>query len=289
MAQNHEDQGRFKSFTRRTLLLAGRQGLMLLSLLAGRMYYLQVLESDRYRVTLAEENRINLRLLPPPARAHRRPLRHRAGPVNQQQLPCRPGARAAARRGRATLDRSGHQVIDLSAGDRKRILRETKRKRSFVPVTVRDNLELGRGQPGSRCNTPDLPGDLDRGRRDPQLSPGARPWRMLWATSRPFPKSDLTGDPLLELPGFRIGKNGIERALRSCCCAATAGTSQVRGQCLRPGDPRDSSATRATPGQRGWCLTLDAGLQNYVHQRLMSERSRPPPWSSTSRTATCWR
>ena len=59
----NEDQGRFKSFSRRTLLLGGLQGLML-GALAGRMYYLQVVESDRYRV-LAEDNRINLRLLPP--------------------------------------------------------------------------------------------------------------------------------------------------------------------------------------------------------------------------------
>src|SRR3990172_6636825 len=58
------DAERQKLFTRRMTLLAGGK-LALFSLLAGRMYYLQVLESDRYR-TLADENRINLRLLPPP-------------------------------------------------------------------------------------------------------------------------------------------------------------------------------------------------------------------------------
>ena len=36
----------------------------LLSTLVGRMYYLQVLQSDRYTM-LAEENRINMRLLSP--------------------------------------------------------------------------------------------------------------------------------------------------------------------------------------------------------------------------------
>ena len=64
MAIVHEDQARLKTFSRRALLLGGGQAL-LLATLAGRMYYLQVVESDRY-TTLAEDNRINLRLLAPP-------------------------------------------------------------------------------------------------------------------------------------------------------------------------------------------------------------------------------
>ncbi len=36
----------------------------MLSLLVGRMYYLQVLEADRYK-TLSEENRISMRILQP--------------------------------------------------------------------------------------------------------------------------------------------------------------------------------------------------------------------------------
>src|SRR5262250_1366339 len=53
-----------KSLSRRALILAGGQ-VLLVSALAGRLYQLQVLEKDRYRV-LADENRINLRLLVPP-------------------------------------------------------------------------------------------------------------------------------------------------------------------------------------------------------------------------------
>ena len=60
----HRDSDRQRLFNRRALMLAGGK-VGLLSILVGRMYYLQVVESDRY-ATLAEENRINLRLLPPP-------------------------------------------------------------------------------------------------------------------------------------------------------------------------------------------------------------------------------
>lgn len=57
------DLDRQKQFTRRALILGGGKA-VLLSVLAGRLYYLQVIEAERY-LTLAEDNRISFRLLPP--------------------------------------------------------------------------------------------------------------------------------------------------------------------------------------------------------------------------------
>ena len=57
------DNERASHFTRRALLLGGTQA-VLLSALAGRLYQLQVLDTQRF-ATLAEENRVSLRLLPP--------------------------------------------------------------------------------------------------------------------------------------------------------------------------------------------------------------------------------
>src|SRR5258707_13598514 len=51
---------------RRAALFAGGQ-VALLATLAGRMYYLQVAQADRYAM-LADENRINIRLVAPPRR-----------------------------------------------------------------------------------------------------------------------------------------------------------------------------------------------------------------------------
>lgn len=59
----YREGGRYRVFSRRAAML-GAGKLVLASALVGRLYYLQVLESDRY-VTLAEENRINLRLIQP--------------------------------------------------------------------------------------------------------------------------------------------------------------------------------------------------------------------------------
>ncbi|MEM6491221.1 MAG: penicillin-binding protein 2, partial [Pseudomonadota bacterium] len=59
-----DDEAARETFNRRVIVVGGAK-LALVSALVGRLYYLQVVESDRYK-TLAEENRINLRLLAPP-------------------------------------------------------------------------------------------------------------------------------------------------------------------------------------------------------------------------------
>ena len=236
----------------------------MLGALAGRMYYLQVLESDRYRV-LAEDNRINLRLLPP----QRGRIVDRYGTplaVNQRNYRV-VLVRELQPDVEATLDALA-TIIELSDGDRKRVLRETKRKRSFVPVTVRENLswaEVSRVE----VNTPDLPGvsiEVGETRKYPFGETMSHVVGYVSAVS----ERDLTGDPLLELPGFRIGKNGIERRY-DLDLRGSAGTSHYEvnayGRVIR-----EIKRDEGTPGLEA-VLTLDAGLQNYVHQRLMGELS----------------
>ena len=60
---HQQEQARARLFTRRAALLACGQTL-LLSALVGRMYYLQVVQSEQYTLQ-AEENRVSLRLLAP--------------------------------------------------------------------------------------------------------------------------------------------------------------------------------------------------------------------------------
>src|SRR5690606_2462077 len=131
-----EDSTRYKMFSRRAAILGGMQA-MLFGLLAGRMYQLQVLESDRYKL-LDEENRINMRLLPP----------QRGRILDRTRVPLavnRENYRVVLIAERtsdveATLDRLS-QLIPIGEHDRKRIMRDLARHRSFVPVTVRENLD----------------------------------------------------------------------------------------------------------------------------------------------------
>ena len=263
MALMHEDNERSKSFTRRTLLVGGGQA-ALFAVLAGRMYYLQVVESDRYAM-LAEDNRINLRLLPPP----RGRIVDRFGvplAVNQQNYRV-VLVREQARDVEHTLDALA-RVVELSEYDYQRILREAKRKRAFVPVNVRDYLsweEVSRIE----VNAPDLPGvniEVGQTRNYPY---GESMTHVLGYVSS-VSEREQTGDPLLELPGFRIGKQGAEKQ-HDLLLRGSAGTSHLEvnalGRVIREVRREDGK-----PG-RDLVLTLDSTLQTFTHERLKGERA----------------
>jgi penicillin-binding protein 2 len=256
-----KDQDRAKLFTRRAALLAGGQAFMFAAL-AGRMYYLQVIESDRYAM-LADDNRINPRLLPPP----RGRILDRFGVVladNRQDY------RAVIVREQAenvdlVLDRLA-DIIGINEDERRRIIKEMRLRRAFVPVKLRENLtweEVSRIE----VNTPDLPGvaiEVGQTRNYPHADVVAHALGYVAAVS----ETELTGDPLLELPGFRIGKDGIERSYEKVLRGG-AGSSQVEvnsvGRVIRELARKDPE-----PGE-DLTITIDAGLQRFLYERLSQE------------------
>ncbi len=259
---NH-DGDRGKIISRRAALLGGGK-LLLLSTLAGRMYYLQVLEADKYAV-LADENRINLRLLPPP---RGRILDRNGVPmaVNQQNYRVLIVSEQTDDLD-DTLDALSN-IIPINDHDRARIAREAKRHRSYVPVTVRENLSW---QDVARIeiNIPDLPGvmiDVGQSRNYPLEGLGAHLLGYVSAVS----EADLqnSSDPLLELPGFRIGKAGIERVYDQAL-RGKGGTSQVEVNAVG----RTIRELKRDEGEPGLdlALTIDLELQQFAAQRLGEE------------------
>ncbi len=257
----HGDIDRQKLFGRRAAMLAGGK-LVLLSALVGRMYYLQVIESARY-ATLAEENRINLRLLAPP----RGRIVDRFGvpmAVNQQNY--RVVLISEAAHDVAETLRLLGAIIPIGDGERRRILREVGRRRGFVPITVRENLnweEVARIE----VNTPDLPGvmiDVGQSRHYPHGGETAHVLGYVAAVS----EAEIGRDPLLELPGFRIGRAGIEKVY-DLALRGTGGSSQVEVNALG----RVIREMRRQEGQPGaeLTLTLDVELQKMVNRRLADQ------------------
>jgi len=257
----HRESDRRKLFNRRAAMIAGGKAL-LMSALAGRMYCLQVIESDRY-ATLAEENRINLRLLPPP----RGPIVDRFGAplaVNRQNYRVVLVSEQADDIER-TIDALG-RIIEIGEGERTRILREVRRKRGFVPVTLRENLnweEVARIE----VNAPDLPGvsiDVGQSRHYPHGDALAHVLGYVAAVS----EQETTGDPLLELPGFRIGKAGVEKVY-DLALRGKGGSSQVEVNALGR-VIRELSRQEGQPGAEV-SLTLDLELQQAVNERIGEE------------------
>jgi len=263
MPLKHEDNERSRAFTRRALFLGGGQAL-LFSVLAGRMYYLQILEADRYAM-LAEDNRINLRLLPPPRGRildrFGQPLA--ANEQNYRVVLVREQTPDVER----TLD-SLARVIELSEYDYQRVLREVSRKRAFVPAMVRDHLTW---EQVSRIevNAPDIPGvsiEVGQTRSYPRGEAMTHVLGYVAAVS----EEELTGDPLLELSDFRIGKQGVEKQYDTQL-RGTAGTSHLEVNALGR-VIREVKREEGNPG-RDLVLTVDSGLQAFTHERLSAEQS----------------
>lgn len=239
----------------------------LLSGLAMRMYYLQVVESERYSV-MAEDNRVNLRLLPPP----RGFIVDRNGDylainIQNYRLILVPEQAKNAGSVADVLTRLT-RLIDLEDHDIRRVLKETERKRAFVPVTVRENLSW---EEVSRLgvNTPDLPGvTIEVGQT--RHYPYGRTMAHVLGYVSAVTEKDLTGDPLLELPGFRIGKRGIEKQY-DLALRGKSGNSKVEVNALGR-VIRELERVEGQPGHE-LRLTLDMRLQDYIGNRISAERA----------------
>jgi penicillin-binding protein 2 len=258
------EDSRLPLLTRRAALFAGGQA-VLLATLAGRMYYLQIVQADRYAM-LADENRINIRLVAPP----RGRILDRFGAILADNRPTYRVVLVAEQAGDigSTLAAVG-TLIPVSDNDRRRVLKDIRRKHSFVPVMIRENLsweEMARIE----VNTLELPGvSIEQGlvRHYPF---GEEAYHVLGYVAAVSEK-ELTGDdPLLELPDFRIGKEGVEKAY-DLELRGSAGTSQVEvnafGRVVR-----ELAREDGIPGTE-IVLTLDMALQEMAARRCAAEKS----------------
>jgi penicillin-binding protein 2 len=255
------EQGKRAVFTRR-ILLVGAAKTVLMGALGARLYQLQVVEGERFR-TLADENRISVRLIPPP----RGRLLDRFGePIAANRLNWR--AMLVAERTDdvgATLA-TFSEIVPLTEADRARIERELRRRRRFVPVVVRDSLaweEMARLE----VNAPDLPGILtDVGQS--RIYPGGEAFAHVIGYVAPPAEADLDGDPMLELPGIRVGRAGLERAhdrvLRGRAGSVRLEVNAV-GRVIR-----ELAREEGTPGQ-DVTTSLDAGLQQFAAERIAED------------------
>jgi penicillin-binding protein 2 len=263
------DQEIQRIFPRRALLLGGAK-LGLFSALAGRLYYLQVVEAARYR-TLSEDNQFNLELLPPiRGRIFDRNGVALADNRDNFRIEIVAEQTADVARTLATL----REIVDVEDWDFRRVLRETKRKRGFVPITVVENLSR-RDISKVAINAPYLPGiriEVGRSRNYPFAAAAVHLTGYVAAVS----ESELTGDPVLELPDFRIGKSGIEK-LYDLEMRGASGQRQVEVNAL-------GRIIRKLPGNEGQpgrdiAMTVDMRLQELASRRLAQGKSERVPRS----------
>ena len=251
--------------TRRGLVLGGVQ-LGFMGLLGFRMRQMQVEEAEQYRL-LAEENRINVRLIPP----SRGIIYDRQGVAVAQNVQ---NYRIVIVREDAgdveeTIAKL-KRLIPLDETELERALKEMYRRSPFVPVTLADRLRW-EDLAEVAVNAPVLPGitpDVGLSREYPLREDFAH----IVGYVGPVSDYDLSKiedpDPLLQIPKFQIGKIGVETKLEAQL-RGKAGTKRIEinaaGRVMR-----ELSRDEYTPGE-DLQLTIDHGLQNYAQARLAGE------------------
>ncbi|HDL16448.1 MAG TPA: penicillin-binding protein 2, partial [Rhizobiales bacterium] len=262
MAASEHHIRRNRRFTRRVLMLgAGQLGLF--GVLGWRLRQLQVLEAPKYTL-LAEENRINIQLLAPSRGLifdrFGKPVATNADAMRVFIVPDLS----------KDIDESLRQlgrVIDVPDAVRARVLRLARRQSPYVPIIVADDLSW---QQFAQVNVlaPTLSGvqtDILSVRQYHDGEDMAHIVGYVGAANR----AEVNEDPVTRLPGFRVGKSGVElgfeRKLRG-----KAGIVKLevdaRGHAIRKLDTLQSQQGREL------VLTIDREIQNRAMQRLKDLR-----------------
>ncbi len=251
------------SFSRRAVFLGAAQAALGL-VLAGRMTWLAVYENDKYKL-LAESNRVNLTLIPP----RRGWIVDRRGvPIANNRTDFRVDIIPDRLENKGRVLTALRDLLALTAEDIARIEGDLKGAAGFQPVQVAENLDWERFAAVS-VRLPELPGVAPTRGFARNYPAGAAVGHLVGyvgaATAEQFKE---TKDPLLVTPGFKLGKDGLEKMLESEL-RGKAGAKRVevtaRGKLVR------ELATRPDEPGKNVRLTIDAGLQEYAARRLGTE------------------
>lgn len=248
------------TFSRRMLLVGGAQ-VALGGALIARLGYLSVAENEHYKL-LSESNRVQLILVPP----------RRGWIVDRANKPI------AINRSDFRIDIIPEQferptqtlalltkLLELSADDVDRIIKDLKAAKGYQPVQVAENVPYDK-YAAVTVRLPELPGvQPQRGfsRYYPAGSAVAHLVGYVGAASaRDYEKER---NPLLVTPGFKIGKDGLERVLEKDLRGQPGGQRvelTARGKLVRELEPKPDRSGDAVK------LTIDAGLQEFASRRM---------------------
>ena len=254
-----------RTISRRAVVLGGTM-LAGVGVLGLRMRYLQGEQAEKFEM-LAEENRINIRLIPP-ARGQ---IFDRNGVLiaGNEQTYRIVMVREDARDVPAVIDRL-RQLVALDEDELQRALREMDRRSPFVPVTIADRVSWD-ALSAVAVNAPALPGVIPEVGLSRTYPFGADLAHVLGYVG-PVSDFDLSRienpDPLLQIPRFQIGKIGVEGRLEETL-RGKAGTKRIevnaRGRVMRELDRQEGEAGADIQ------LTIDHRLQNFVLARMGAE------------------
>ena len=249
------------TFSRRMLVLGGAQA-AIGGLLIGRLGWLAIAQNEKYQL-LSESNRVQLIPVPPrrgwiidrygkPIAINRASFRVDLIP---QQIANGPAVIAELQK-----------LMSLPPDEVDRIRRELAASRGFQPVSVADNVPYEQ-YAAITVRLPELPG-VAASRGFTRFYPGGSTVGQLVgyvgaASATEYEKENK--NPLLLIPGVKIGKEGLEQTLESTLRGEPGGQRvevTARGKLVKELDPKPDRSGGTVQ------LTIDSDLHQYAARRI---------------------
>jgi penicillin-binding protein 2 len=248
------------SFDRRSLVVGGVQGGIGV-LLASRLGYLAIAQNEKYNLE-SESNRVNLTLIPP-----------RRGWVLDRH-----GSPIASNRADFRVDVIPDRMTDeaQTIGELARLLRldavavqdlrdKLEKSHGFAPVEVATGLDWDRFAAVS-VRLPELPGVVTQRGFSRYYPTGPCVGHLVgYVGAASAEEYEQEKDPLLVTPGYKVGKDGLEKIFEKELRGAP-GARRVEvtagGRVVRDLETRED-----VPGQP-IKLTIDGPLQDYAARRI---------------------
>jgi penicillin-binding protein 2 len=249
------------TFSRRMLLLGGAQA-AIGGLLVGRMGYLAIAQNAKYQL-LSESNRVQLIPVPP-----------RRGWIIDRK-----GKPLAINKASFRVDLIPQQLVDapkivadvsrilaLPPDEVDRINRELAVSRGFQPVSVADNITYDQ-YAAITVRMPELPGVAASRGFSRSYPAGSAVGQLVGyvgaASAAEYEKENK--NPLLLIPGVKIGKEGLEQTMESTLRGQPGGQRvevTARGRVVKELDPKPDRSGGTVQ------LTIDADLHEYAARRI---------------------
>jgi penicillin-binding protein 2 len=249
------------TFSRRMVLLGGAQTAVG-ALLVGRMGWLSVAENEKYQL-LSESNRVQLIPVPP----RRGWIIDRAGkPIAINRSSFRVDIiPQQLEKGRDVVPELA-KLLALDEDEVERIRGELSESRGFQPVQIAENVSYDQ-YAAVTVRLPDLPG-VQATRGFSRFYPDGPAVAHLVgyvgsANAKEYEAENH--NPLLLIPGFKIGKQGLEKTLEPYLRGVPGGQRvevTARGKLVKELEPKPDRSGQTVR------LTIDQGLQQYAARRM---------------------
>lgn len=263
--QPHVKLDSHKTFTRRALVIGGVQ-VAAVSTLLSRLFYLQYLKQDEYKLQ-AEDNRVHLDLIAP----LRGIIADRNGVVLASN---RTYHRLLMVRGKTQEAFDSIQklqtLIELTDNQKKRIDKDIRTLPKGRTMLLKDHLaweEIVKLE-FHKAEFPNLLIEASQTRDYPFTTHMSHLLGYIGRVSKEEKEAKKDSEPVLSIPDFKIGKNGVEKQ-RERYLRGEAGIKQIEVNVN--GIPvRELSRKDAVQGKTEH-LTIDSRIQEYAAKRLGEE------------------